>query len=121
MLITGSASINEGWIVLSKRQARILGASTIVLGLVIVSISVLVGTGRFEGGDIAWGVFFVFFVAVSVLAPIMSAVRLVGWARAGEGTGEIRRRALMAGLVLVFQSGFLIFVGIMLADYYGRP
>jgi hypothetical protein len=33
MLITGSASINEGWIVLSERHARILGAATVVLGL----------------------------------------------------------------------------------------
>ena len=112
-LITGSASIGEDFILLTKRQARIAGAATIVLGLIIVSISVLVGTGRFEGREIAMGGFFVFFVAVSVLATIMSAVQLVGWARSGEGAGGVRRRALIVGFVLVFQTGFLIFVGVM--------
>jgi hypothetical protein len=109
MLITGSASINEGWIELSGRKARILGAATIVLGSVMVAIDVLARTGRFEAGERALGGFFVFFVAVAVLATIMTAVQLVGWARAGE----VRRRALMAALVLVFQTGFLVFVGIM--------
>ena len=113
MLITGSASINEGWIVLSGRKARILGAATIVLGLVVVSIDVLAGTGGFEAGERAIGGFFVFFVAVAVLATIMTGVQLVGWARSGEGAGEVRRRTLMAALVLVFQTGFLVFVGIM--------
>ncbi len=113
MLITGSASINEGWIVLSERQARIFGAATIVLGSVMVSIGFLVGTRRFEVGERAIGGFFVFFVAVAVLATIMSAVQLVGWARSGEGAGEVRRRTLMAALVLVIQTGFLIFIGIM--------
>ena len=115
MLITGSASINEGWIVLSKRQARIAGAATMVFGLFVVSSNLLVETGWFETREIAMGVFFVFFVAVAVLATIMSAVQLVRWARDGEGAGEVRRRALMAALVLVFQTGFLVFVGIMFA------
>ena len=70
---------------------------------------------RFEGwdiaisGDMATGGFFVFFVAVAMLATIMSAVQLVGWARAGE----VRKRTLIAAFVLVFQLAFLIFVGIM--------
>ena len=114
MLITGSASINDGWIVLSKRHARIFGAATIVLGLVIVSISVLVGTGHFEGRGIALSGFFVFFLVVAVLATIMSAVQLVGWARDGEGAGEVRKRTLTVAFVLVFQTAVLIFVGIML-------
>jgi hypothetical protein len=113
MLVTGSASINDGCIVLSRRQARIFGAATMVLGLVMVSIGFLARTERFEGSEIAIGVFFVFFVAVAVLATIMSAVQLVGWARAGEGSGKVRRRALIVGFVLVFQLAFLIFVGIM--------
>src|SRR5215211_106 len=73
VLVTGSASINEGWIVLSKRQARIAGAATMVLGLVIVSIGILLEMGRFEPGEIALGVFFLFFVAVALLATIMTA------------------------------------------------
>ena len=113
MLITGSGSINEGWIVLSERQARIFGAATIVLGSVMVSIDVLARTERFEAGETAIGGFFVFFVAVAVLTTIMSAVQLVGWARSGEGAGEIRKRVLIAAFVLVFQTGFQIFVGIM--------
>jgi hypothetical protein len=113
MLITGSASINEGWIVLSERQARIFGAATIVLGSVMVSIGFLVGTRRFEAGERAIGGFFVFFVAVAVLATIMSAVQLVGWARSGAGAGEVQRRAVIVALVLVIQLAFLIFVGIM--------
>jgi hypothetical protein len=103
MLVTGSASINDGCIVLSRREARIFGAATMVLGLVMVSIGILARTERFEGSEIAIGVFFVFFVAV----------QLVGWARAGEGSGKVRRRALIVGFVLVFQLAFLIFVGIM--------
>ena len=106
MLITGSASINEGWIA---------GAATMVFGLFVLSSNLLVETGWFETREIAMGVFFVFFVAVAVLATIMSAVQLVRWARDGEGAGEVRRRALMAALVLVFQTGFLLFVGIMFA------
>ena len=58
------------------------------------------------------GVFFVFFVAVAVLATIMTGMQLVGWARAGERTSEVRGRVVIAALVLVFQTGFLIFVGI---------
>ena len=91
MLIARSASINEGWIVLSERQARIAGAATMVLGLGMVSIGILTRTGRFEGWDIAIrrdmaiGGFFVFFVAVSVLATIMSAVQLVGGRRPARG------------------------------------
>jgi hypothetical protein len=115
MLLTGKASINEGWITLSRRKARVFGAATVVLGLVLVSIGVLVGTEWFEAGEIAMGGFFVFFVAVAMLASIMSAVQLVGWARAGEGAGEARRRTLIVASVLVVQLGFLIFVGIMLA------
>ncbi len=114
MLITGSASISIFvYTELSKRHARIAGAGTIVLGLVIVSISVLVGTGRVEGREIALGVFFVFFVVVAVLAKIMSAVQLVRWARDGEGAGEVRKRAWTVALVLVFQTAFLVFIGIM--------
>jgi hypothetical protein len=113
VLVTGSASINEGWIVLSKRQARIAGAVAMVFGLFVVSSNVLVETGRFKPREIALGTVFVFFVAVSVLATIMSAMRLVGWARSGEGAGDIRRRALIAAFVLVFQLAFLSFVGIM--------
>ena len=119
MLITGSASINEGWIVLSKRQARIAGAASMVLGLCVVSGNVLVETGWFEAREIVTGVFLVFFVMVAVLASIMTGVQLVGWVRTGEGVGEVRKRALIAGFVLVFQLGFLIFVGMMLASYYG--
>jgi hypothetical protein len=119
MLITGSASINDGWIVLSERHARIFGAATIVLGVVIVSISVLVGTGRFEEWDIAIrrevaiSGFFVFFVGVSLLATIMSAVQLVRWAKDGEKAGEVRKRALIVAFVLMFQTAFLVFVGVI--------
>jgi hypothetical protein len=112
MLITGSASINDGWIVFSERHARIFGAATIVVGLVIVSICVLVGTGLVERREIALGGFFVFFVVVAVLATIMSAVQLVRWARDGEGAGGVRKRALTVALVLVFQTAFLVFVGV---------
>ena len=112
VLVTGSASINEGWIVLSKRQARIAGAAAMVFGLVVVSIRLLVRTGRFEG-EIAMGGFFVFFVVVSVLATIMSAVQLVRWARAGEEVSEVRKRAVIVAFVLVVQSGFLVLVGII--------
>lgn len=49
-MVTGSVSINSGFIVLSKRQARILGAAMMVFGLVVVSRGVLVGTGGFEPG-----------------------------------------------------------------------
>jgi len=85
VLVTGSASINEGWIVLSKRQAQIAGAASMVFGLFVVSSNVLVETGRFEPGEIALGVFFVFFVGVAVLASVMSAVQLVRWARSEGG------------------------------------
>jgi hypothetical protein len=113
MLITGSASINEGWIVLSKRHARIAGAATMVLGLILVSIGIFPRPEWFEPREVALGGFFVFFVVVAVLATIMSAVQLVRWARDGEGAGEVRKRALTVAIVLVFQTAFLVFVGIM--------
>jgi hypothetical protein len=52
----------------------------------------------------AIGGYFLFFVLVSVMATVMSAVQLVGWARTGEGTDEVRRRALIAAFLLVFQT-----------------
>jgi ABC-type amino acid transport system permease subunit len=55
----------------------------------------------------------VFFVAVAVLATIMSAVQLVRWARDGEGAGEIRKRAWTVAVVLMFQTAFLVFIGVM--------
>ena len=113
MLVTGSVSIPALGIVFSKRHARIVGAATTVSGLIIVSIGIVPRPEWFEPREVALGGFFVFFVAVSVLATVMSAVQLVGWARSGEGAGEVRKRALMTALVLVFQTGFLIFIGVM--------
>jgi hypothetical membrane protein len=114
MLITGSGSINLGVIIfLSKRQARIAGAATMVLGLIIVSIGIFPRPEWFEPREVALGGFFVFFVVVAVLATIMSAVQLVRWARDGEGAGEVRKRAYTVALVLVFQTAFLVFVGVM--------
>ena len=87
MLITGSASINGDWIVLSGRPARICGATTIVLGLVVMSGNVLLDAvrlfvERFLTREIALGAFFVFFVMVTVLFVTTATVRLVKWARA---------------------------------------
>jgi hypothetical protein len=113
MLTTGSTSIGENLILLSRRHARILGAAAVVSRLVIASIGVLEETGRFEAREIAMGGFFAFFVAVGVLGTITTVVQLVGWARAGEGADEVRKRALIGAFVLVFQLAFLIFVGIM--------
>jgi hypothetical protein len=84
-LITGSASIGEDFILLSKHHARILGAATMVLGLVMVSLGVLAETGPFEPREIALGTFLVFFATVTVLFVIMAAVKLIRWARAGGG------------------------------------
>jgi hypothetical protein len=59
------------------------------------------------------GGFFVFFVVVAVLGTIISAVQLVRWARAGEAACEVRKRAFTVALVLVFQTAFLISLGVM--------
>jgi hypothetical protein len=100
MLTTGSTSIGENLILLSRRHARILGAAAVVSRLVIASIGVLEETGRFEAREIAMGGFFAFFVAVGVLGTIMTVVQLVGWAReiamGGRGTKAGVDRSLRA-------------------------
>jgi hypothetical protein len=43
----------------------------------------------------------------------MAAVQLVGWVRAGEDAGEVRKRTLIASFLFVFQIAFLIVIGVM--------
>ena len=87
MLITGSASINEGWIVLSERHARIFGAATMVLGVLVMSGNVLLDAlrtvaERFVTREVILGAFF---IATTALFVIMASVMLIRWARAGGG------------------------------------
>ena len=114
-MVTGSVSINSGFIVLSKRQARILWTAIMVLGLVIVSRDISLETRRFGEEEMALSGFFVFFVAMVMLTSIMTAVQLVRWTRAGEGGSEVRRRALFSGFVFVFQLAILIGVVVVFA------